>query len=266
MDRDNLERVQQKLEEVTRKWWFLIIFILAGSVIPPITTKSYDPTQTSQVIMYILRHSLLTYCAPLYPIFKIIPILLVLGLIILGNRISRVFSLYVGITYILFAILQGVAITDKYGIGIITGNVILMILIAIFWFWEAYIAKNDFTPRKIPLVRYWVVPFAILAFWYPINPTTLGPDFNVVYLFTNAAGLAFCTMTPVYLSILAIYYPKVNIATLRVTSLLGLIIGFWNMIANVVVNPSVVWWNGTLHIPLVLISIYALILSYRKQK
>ena len=264
MNPEHLDEIQDTLEKITRKKWFLIFFILAGLILPPITTKGYDPSKTGQVIMYLLQNSLLVYCSPLYPIFKVIPMLLVLGLILWGNKISRIFSLYVGITYILFAVLQGIAITNKYGIGVITGNFVLMILVAIFWFWEAHINKNDFTPRKIPLIRYWVVPLAILAFWYPISPTSLGPDFNIVYLFTNAAGLAFCTMTPVYLAILTIYYPKVNMATLRVTSLLGLIIGFWNMIANFVTYFDILWWNGVLHIPLVLISAYAFILSFRK--
>jgi len=90
------------------------------------------------------------------------------------------------------------------------------------------------------------------------------PDFNLVYLFTNPAGLAFCTMTPVYPGILTLYYPMVNIATLRVTSLLGIIIGFWNMVGNFLIKPDILWWNGALHLPLVFISVYALILSFRK--
>jgi hypothetical protein len=100
--------------------------------------------------------------------------------------------------------------------------------------------------------------------WFPKNPESMKPDFNLAYLFTNAAGLAFCAMTPVYHGILTLYYPKVNIATLRVTSLLGVIIGFWNMIVNFLMMPDVLWWNGILHLPLVFISVYALILSLRK--
>ena len=266
MNQENLEKIQSRLEAITRKWWFFIFFVLTGIIIPPITTRGYAPSKTGEVIMYLLQNSLIAYCSPLYPLFKIIPIILVFGLILFGSKMSRIFSLYVGTTYVLFAVLQGIAITDRYGVGIVTGDFVLMLLVAILWFWEVYITKNGFTPRKIPLIRYWVVPFAILAFWYPINPTSLGPDFNFTYLVTNAAGLAFCTMTPVYLGILTIYYPKVNIATLRVTSLLGLIIGFWNMIANFFVNLDLLWWNGVLHIPLVLISTYALILSFRNRK
>ena len=71
-------------------------------------------------------------------------------------------------------------------------------------------------------------------------------------------------MTPVYLAILILYYPRVNIVTLRITSLLGVIIGFWNLLVSFVIHPDILWWFGVLHLPLVFISIYALILSFRK--
>jgi len=266
MEKENLEKIQGTLELITRKWWFLVLFILIGTITPPIVTKGFDPSQTGEIISYILRNALITLCSPLYPIFKIIPIILVFALILFGNRIGRFFSLYGGITYLLFAFLQGIAITDKYGFGIVTGNFILMILVAIFWFWEASVSKNNFTPQKLPIIRYWVVPLAFLAFWFPVDLESMKPDFNLAYLFTNPAGLAFCTMTPVYLGILTLYYPKVNIATLRVTSLLGIIIGFWNMVVNFFTEPDILWWNGVLHLPLVFISIYALILSFRKRQ
>ena len=264
MGKEDLERIQGKLESITRKWWFLIIFILIGTITPPIVTKGYDPSEIGKIIMYILTNSLIEFFSPLYPVFKIIPIVLVFALILFKDKVSRIFSIYCGISYLLFAFLQGIAITDKYGLGIVTGNFIIMIFAALSWFWEAFVNKNDFTPRKLPILRYWVVPLAFLAFWYPIDLRSMEPDFNLIYLFTNVAGLAFCTMTPVYLGILTLYYPKVNIVTLRLTSLPGMIIGFWNIVVNFFIRPDILWWNGVLHLPLVIISIYAFILSFRK--
>ncbi len=266
MKKENLKRVQGTLELITRKWWFLVLFILIGTMAPPIVTKGFEPEKIGEIIFYILRNALIHHVSPLYPVFKIIPIILIFALILFGNRTSRIFSLYGGISYILFAFLQSIAITDTYGFGIITGNFILMILVAIFWFWEVSVNKNDFTPQKLPIIRYWVVPLAFLAFWYPLNPESMMPDFNLAYLITNAAGLAFCTMTPVYLGILTLYYPKVNIATLRVTSLLGIIIGFWNVVWGFLMMPDILWWNGVLHLPLVFISTYAFILSFRRRQ
>ena len=264
MRREDLERIQVKLELMTRRWWFLALLTMIGTLTPPIVTRGFDPSKTGEIIMYILQNSLIRVLSPLYPIFKIIPIILIFALILFGNRVGRIFSLYTGINYFLFAFLQGIAITDEYGLGIVTGNFIIMIVAAVSWFWEAFVNKNDFTLRKLPIVRYWVVPLAFLAFWFPIDLESMKPDFNPIYLITNPAGLAFCTMTPVYLGILTLYYPKVNSVTLRLTSFPGIIIGFWNMVVNFLIRPDILWWNGVLHLPLIFISIYAFILSFRK--
>ena len=73
-------------------------------------------------------------------------------------------------------------------------------------------------------------------------------------------------MTPVYVGLLTLYYPKVNMVTLRVTSLVGLSIDIANMFNNFLMRPSKNWWNGVLHIPLLVISLYGLILSLKRPK
>jgi len=143
MRKRNLNEIQEKLELVTSKWWFLLIFTLLG-MIPPIVAKGYDPSKTGEIVMHILRNALIKFYSPLYPVFKVIPIILVSALVLFGNQINRIFSLYVGINYILFAFLQGIAITDEYGLGIVTGSFIQMIIVAFLWFWEALVNKNDF--------------------------------------------------------------------------------------------------------------------------
>lgn len=67
-------------------------------------------------------------------------------------------------------------------------------------------------------------------------------------------------MTPVFLAVLIVHYPMVNRVTLRITALVGLIIGFYNMLVNFVFEPAL-WWKGMLHLPLVLLSVYGLLLS-----
>jgi hypothetical protein len=266
--KENLEKAQRTLDLITRKWWFVAVFILLDLLLPPIATKGYDSSKMGEIIPYLILHSLLTSdsLSLLYPIFKILPIILVFALIFSGNRFSRIFSFYVGINYILFAVLQYISITDKYGFAVVSGNFILTLVVAFLWFWEFVVNRNDFTPRKINLIRFWVIPLAFLAFWFPLNFESMKPDFNLSYIFTNPVGLAFCNMTPVYLAILTLYYPRVNISTLRITSLLGVILGCFNVLVNFFINPDVLWWFGVLHLPLLIISIYALILSFRKMQ
>ena len=258
----NLIHQQGKLEQMTRKWWFFLLFVLIQFV-PPYASKGYKfPEEWGNVIKHALSNPIVYSYSGLYPIFKIIPIILLIGIFVFRNKVARLFSIYVAISYVLFAFCQSICVTEKYGVAICPINVIMFLAVAAFWIWEAVVVQNDFTPQKQPIWKYWVVPLALLAFW---APTSRGrPDFNPVYLLTNGTGLAFCMMTPVYVGLLTLYWPKVNIATLRVTSLVGLIIGLYNMHLNFIVRPSILWWNGVLHIPLLVISLYGLILSMKR--
>ena len=265
MNKETGHKHQGKLESITRKWWFFLLFILLQFV-PPYASKGFEPAETGIVTGEILSNALVYDYPSLFPIFKIIPVLLVISIIFLKNAVTRPFSVYVGITYVLFAFLQSIAVTENYGLGIITINAIMFSLVAAFWFWEAIIQKNDFTSQKQPKWKYWVVPLAFLAFWYPltISDGSMIPDFNPIGILTNMAGLAFCLMTPVYVGILTLYHPKINIATLRVTSLVGVIIGIYNVLVNFILAFNTMWWNGVLHIPLLTISVYGLVLSFKK--
>jgi len=264
MDNDKLR--DNKIERITRKWWFFLLFVLLQFV-PPYASKGYKfPEEWSNVIMHALSNAFIYSYSELYPIFKIIPIVLIVSIIIFRNKAARLFNIYIAISYVLFAFGQSIAVTEKYGVAICTINVVMFLVVAAFWAWEAKVLQNDFKLAKLPIWRYWVVPLALLAFLAPGKPRTGIPDFSPAYLFTNGAGAAFCMMTPVYVGLLTLYWPKVNIATLRVTSLVGLIIGLYNMHVNFIIRPSTRWWNGVLHIPLLVISVYGLVLSLRKVK
>lgn len=260
----NREYIQRKLELITGKWWFFLLFILMQFIIPPYASKGFDWSEIGWITGEVLSNSIVYTYPGIFPIFKIIPIILVISIIYFRKKAGRLFNIYVALTYVLFALLQNIAITEKYGLGIITINLIMFILVAAFWFWEAIVQKNDFTPLRIPAWRYWVIPMGFLAFWYPCNISGVSAvqDFNPIHFLTNEAGLTFCMMTPVYLSILSIFHPKVNIATMRVTGLVGVIIGFYNVLVNFFISPGL-WWNGVLHMPLLTISIYALGLSFK---
>jgi hypothetical protein len=252
---------QSRLERITRRWWFFLLFVLI-QFFPPYASKGYKIEDWGEVIQHALGNAIVYRHSEIYPVFQIIAILFVVGILILRNKLARVFGIYVAISYMLFAIGQSIAFTDKYGLSICTINFVMFLIVAGFWAWEAAVLKNDYTFRKLPIWRYWVVPLAVLAFWYPASKGR--PDFNPVLLFTSGSGLAFCLMTPVYVALLSLYWPRVNTPAMRVTSLVGLIIGLYNMYANFGINPGRGWWNGVLHIPLLVISLYGLILSLKR--
>ena len=70
-------------------------------------------------------------------------------------------------------------------------------------------------------------------------------------------------MTPVVLAVLTLYDPTTNRTVLRISSFAGMLLGAVNMIVWFVVEPWG-WWMGVLHLPLIVISVYAFVLAHAK--
>lgn len=237
--------------------------ILVYFLSPPYASKGLY--HQGAIYHAIVPQGIIESWAPLYPVFKVIPIALILCIIFLKNKVTRVFSIYVAISYVLLAILQNIVLTEEFGLAIAPGNLIMFLIVAVFWIWEARVGENDFTAIRRPIWKYWVVPLAFLAFWYPLNPDTMKPDFNPLYILTSSAGLRFSMMTAAYLAVLILFYPRVNKTVMGVTSLAGILIGSHNMGWSFWVEPTLLWWHGVLHIPLLSTSIYSLALSLKKR-
>jgi len=261
------QALQTRLENATRKWWFFIIIVFI-QFIPPYTSSPYDYSKMQEVVYTILGSawvSQVKWVISAYPAFKLLAIFMLIGLLIGRNRWSRAFSIYAALLYCVLAVVQSVSQTERFGLGIVINNLLMFFIVALAWGLEAFVGKTDYERWTLSTLRLWVLPAAFLAFWYPLNWKTGAPDFNPVYIFTSVAGIAFCLITPVFLSLLILSWPRVNLVTLRVTSLVGFVIGWYNMPANFAFNVSHNWWNGILHLPLLLISLYGLVLGYRRQ-
>jgi len=255
------------IEKLTRRWWFYLL-ILVILFIPSYTTKALNPQDTPKLVQQVLSNPLIYQFQWLFVLSKLITIALVAAVFLSGKFVTRyrIFSTYVVILLLAIAIFQNAAITSDYGFAVLTGNLIVMTIVALFWVWELIVCKNDFTFKKTTRWNWWVVPMAFLSFWFPVNATTGVPipDFSPMYLVNNGSVLSFCMIVPVILAIVILFYPTVNLATLRVTSFVGLLIGVLNMISWFGINP-LAWWMGVLHIPLVLISLYVFIISLKSQ-
>jgi len=241
-------------ESLSKKWWSYLLLVLFF-FIPIYATKGYDPRNINIVILDLLKTSSETYKVAA-PFFHIATIIIIILLIIFKNKVRQVFNIYICISFFYFAFAQGVFFTDKYGVAIMVNYVIIFSIIGIYWIWEIIVKQNDFTLPKIPYWKYWVVPFAFLSFWSPVEL-----EFRPIYLLTSDYGTTFCFTAPVILAILSLYHPRVNIAVLRVTSFVSLFVGILNM---TYIFLDGIWWLIVLHIPLFVISLYCLILSYKK--
>lgn len=247
------------LEGVTKKWWLYPLLLLLF-FIPSYASRSYDPRQSVALIGQVLSAPLIYTFPVLMPIAKVIILVLSVGVLMYGNRMRRVFNFYVAVLYLAIALFQTTALTDTYGLVVISGNMALVLIVSLTWVWEVVAERNDFEPRKRPLWKWWVAPLALVSFLAPVDSNTMSPDFNPVRLLTNEAGLTFCMMTPVVLAVLTLFHPTVNFALLRVSSFAGILLGLVNMIVWFAIE-SWGWWMGVLHIPLLVISIYAFVLT-----
>ena len=254
--------LQRRLEALTQKRWFYLV-LLALFFLPSYSSLAYDPRRTSDLITAVLSHPLIYAIPSPMPVFKILPALLVLGLVIWGDRITRLFDAYVAMTILLLAFLQNMAMTQEFGFAAIVGNVVVYSFVAFVWSVDAILKVNVLTFRRLPLWRYWVVPVALLAFWFPVNTETMVPDFSASQLLTNSAGLALCMMLPTYLAVLALCYPTINRPVMQITAFAGVVTAGFNILQWFWLTSYT--WLGILHLPLLTISLYSLILSLKQE-
>jgi len=213
---------------------------------------------------FTLTHPNQFIAAPLFVFFQVTPLIILVLIFCLGNKMRRVFSAYTAACFLLMAFLQNISINEKYGLSICLANVITFLLLAYFWLQETISPQNDFTSRRIPAWKYPLIALALFAFWEPVHPVTLLPDFNPLYFLTSGAGLSFCLSAPLYLSVLIVFYPRTNLRLLAATGLAGFILSLGNFFLELVMIPDY-WWVGMLHIPLCLISTLSVCLAFKNQ-
>ena len=73
----SIEPIQGILETRTRKGWFFTLLILLQFVVPPYASKGFDVAQWGDIIHTTLGRGLYYSWKPVFPIFQIIPIALI---------------------------------------------------------------------------------------------------------------------------------------------------------------------------------------------
>jgi hypothetical protein len=249
------------MNKTVTKWWFYLIIVLLFFMIPSYTQKGASYQESQNIIKEVLTNPLIYSFTPLFWISKAAFVLLVLLLIFQGEKMPRILASIIAVFYFGIAVFQNTAQTNSFGFAMLSGNVVLMLVVAISWIVEAINPKSDFSSVRVPLWKWWVLPLAVLAFWFPTDASGTTPQFTLTNLVSNGSMLTFCMMTPVVLGILTIFYPRVNIITMRVTSFVGTMFGVTNEVEWFILNPSM-WWMGILHIPLITISLYAFAITF----
>lgn len=250
---DNGQTKQKRL-----KWLYPVVYLLFVIInfLPLYTQKPYAPQDTQDVILSLLMVSIAPYERVGF-VFHIATLLIVVLIAVFGEKMGRILAAYMGVDYVVIAFVQAMGTTEKYGFVIHTGALITSLVLGIAWIVVAIRGTLKPSYEGVPSLRYLLLPLALLAFWSPYNDA-VQPYFNPLLLITSPDyGLTFCLTTPVFLFLLVLFYPKVDVFVYRVTAFNGLLYGLLNM--THFFNPQL-RWMGFLHLPLLVISLCALLL------
>jgi len=255
-------QIYEKLEWLTRQWWFYAALFVIPAILPPLTSAGMgywkDPGNfVSQVTEEMYYKKL--YFAGSMPILHLAVVIMIFLLGLLRSKFGRIFSFLVGINVLVMIFMQTYVVNGAYGLVIITELLTWYIVILLMWLWEARAGKTTYNFSNFRLENVWLIPLAVFAFWDP----EVSWSFDPTYLWNSYAPTAFCMMAPIYLSVLVYQFPNINIPLFRVTSFTGVImsvvtigIAFFNDLSYAI------YWL-ILHIPLIVISIYCFRMSFR---
>lgn len=225
-------------------------------ILLPIATKGFRWENIGDLIIYTLGHAPIQRMYPYAWTFQIVSLVMLMLLVLRRETMSRWFMLY--------AIIQNVAVTDKFGFSMVTVNVVMMLLVALLWMREAWWGSSRLTFGNLNRRTAWLIPVVLFCLWWPMDMMRgAEPDFSPIHLFAGGSAMAFCPMTPVFLVLLLLSKENIDLTLLRVTALVGFIIGCYNM-GNFAADAG--FYLGLYHLPLVGISLYALLKSKWKNK
>jgi hypothetical protein len=242
-----------------RLWLMVSLFFvfLVLSFFPLFAQKPYPPQDTQDVILNLLMVSDLPYAA-FAPFFHIATILLV-GLILWQpGKWGKLLAGYIGANYLFLIVTCAQGQTEKYGYVVMTGALILYAILGILWLTAAFRNPPVAAFRRPTLPEWGLIALALLAFWgpYSIAGGAVQPGFDPLRLLSSPDyGMMFCFTTPVFLMVLILCAPAVPRWPLRITAINGFIYALFNLTHWFFPER---WWMGFLHLPLLLISLYAM--------
>jgi len=185
------------------------------------------------------------------------------GLFLFRNKLRTVFSLFVAVPYLVFYSVQLIGFNHpKFGTVFHLGGFVMIAIISMSWLIEVFQKKNDYSKISFRPVHLLLIPAAFFAFWLPEQNNL--PHFDPLLILTSGGGLALCMMLPVYITIQSLFYPDINMFIMRVIGIFGLLFASYNIFFTWGSNFSQAWWGGAEHLPMLLISVYAIIVGYRK--
>lgn len=248
----------QKIDPTLQVWFYLLLIVIG--FVPSFTQETLPPIETTNVIKQVLQHPMAYDFEWLFAIAKLVLIMLFIGPLILKNSYRRIYPAGVGMLLGVITVFQNVSFDTDYGMAVLVGNVLIQTTVLSCWIYETIRPKNNFAKIEVKWWNIVMLILAFIAFWMPAREGIA--SFQVKDIFFNEAGVTFCMVIPVLLSSIMLFGKTINVQAVRVTSFVGLYFGVMNMLTWFVLD-KVYWWMGVLHLPLLINSCIAFIISLK---
>jgi len=183
------------------------------------------------------------------------------------------FNIYVAISYVGLAFIQNMAKTDKYGFSIATVTLVMFLFVAYVWIKEVFQSENDYSFSNLKWKYSWMIFLSVFTYICFIDGDYI--DYNPLHFFMKDSATKFCLITPLFLTIMTLNIPKINIVTYRITAIMGVIVSFYYILSDLCVSSFYFilsdlclygLFQELLNISLLAVSLSCAIVSYKIKK
>lgn len=191
----------------------------------------FDPSVFGQGFHRFVEFEYQLFGSILAPVLHIATVIVLILIAMFRNRVRRLFSIYFTINWLfLFAYWGVFAVVywAKFGIVYLLCYLpapILLALIVAAWIRELFQNRIDLDFRRIPPVRWVVLPVMLWGFWYPSYLYGQGFLFHARDLLFSYYGLMPCPTTMLVLGLFCLAYPRGNRTLFSLMSVYAILIG-----------------------------------------
>lgn len=143
-------------------WWYCILLM-------PVATKDFRFEAAGDIVFYTLQHAFIMdmYSYSFY--FQVVMILALIAVVVWKGKFSRVFTAITGCFYLLYAVIQNMAVTEQHGFSMVTVNVVMIGFVALVWLCAAWKGNNEFSFDNVTWKTGWTIPVALFCLWWPMS-------------------------------------------------------------------------------------------------
>lgn len=168
-------------ESFLTSWKFFSLLVVLQFILMPVATKGFKFEAAGDIVFYTLQHAFIMdmYSYSFY--FQLVMILALIAVVVWKGKFSRVFTAITGCFYLLYAVIQNMAVTEQHGFSMVTVNVAMIGFVALVWLWAAWKGNNEFSFDNVTWKTGWTIPVALFCLWWPMSLKTALPDFQLHY-------------------------------------------------------------------------------------